>query len=74
LPKETQEFLSLLCGDDIETLKDGLRLVFATRTVSGFVKWMIVAFWGIIVGALVLYENIIKIVSWVGQGKQLLKL
>jgi hypothetical protein len=35
---------------------------------------MIVAFWGIIVGALVLYENIIKIVSWVGQGKQLLKL
>jgi hypothetical protein len=49
-------------------------LAFATRTISGFVKWMIVAFWGIIVGALVLYENIIKIVSWVGQGKQLLKL
>lgn len=69
LPDETQEFLSELRGEDIATLKDGLRLVLAMRTVGRLVRWVIVGFVGAIIGAVVLYENIMKIVSWIGANK-----
>ena len=69
LPEETQEFLSQLRGDDIETLKDGLRLVIAMRTVGRLMKWMIVAIVGTFIGTVLLYENILKVLNWVNQSK-----
>lgn len=64
LPKETQDFLSQLREDDIETLKDGLRLVIAMRTVGTFMKWLIVGFLGMVVGVVMFGEAVLKIVAW----------
>jgi hypothetical protein len=69
LPDETQEFLSQLRGDDIETLKDGLRLVMAMRTVGKLVKWLIVGIAGTFIGTVMLYENVIKVLNWIGTHK-----
>ena len=69
LPDETQEFLSQLRGDDIETLKDGLRLVIAMHTVGRLMKWMIVAVVGTFIGTVMLYENILKVLNWINQSK-----
>ncbi len=64
LPDETQEFLSQLREDDIETLKDGLRLVIAMRTVGTFMKWLIVGVLGFVVGIVMFGEAVLKIVAW----------
>lgn len=64
LPEKTQEFLSQLREDDIETLKDGLRLVMATQTVGKLVKWVIVGVVGTFIGTVMLYENILKVIKW----------
>ncbi|WOC14966.1 hypothetical protein [Pseudochrobactrum sp. MP213Fo] len=64
LPDETQEFLSQLREDDIETLKDGLRLVIAMRTVGTFMKWLIVGILGLVVGVVMFGEAVLKIVTW----------
>ncbi|MHC3941659.1 hypothetical protein [Paenochrobactrum sp. BZR 201-1] len=64
LPKETQDFLSQLREDDIETLKDGLRLVIAMRTVGTFMKWLIVGILGMVVGVVMFGEAVLKIVTW----------
>ena len=69
LPDETQEFLSQLREDDIEILKDGLRLVIAMRTVGRLMKWMIVAVVGTFIGTVMLYENILKVLNWINQSK-----
>lgn len=69
LPDETQEFLSQLRGDDIETLKDGLRLVMAMRTVGGLVKWLIVGIVGTFIATVMLYENVIKLLNLFSQQK-----
>lgn len=69
LPDETQEFLSQLRGDDIENLKDGLRLVMAMRTVGGLVKWLIVGIVGTFIATVMLYENILKVLNWLSQSK-----
>lgn len=69
LPSETQEFLSQLRGDDIETLKDGLRLVMAMRTMGGLVKWLIVGIVGTFIATVMLYENILKVLNWVSTSK-----
>lgn len=69
LPEETQEFLSQLRGDDIETLKDGLRLVIAMRTVGRLMKWMIVAVVGTFIATVMLYENVLKVLNWINQSK-----
>lgn len=69
LPDETQEFLSQLREDDIETLKDGLRLVIAMRTVGRLMKWMIVAVVGTFIGTVMLYENILKVLNWISTSK-----
>lgn len=69
LPEETQEFLSQLREDDIEMLKDGLRLVMAMRTAGKFVKWLIVGIVGTFIGTVMLYENVIKVLNWINQSK-----
>lgn len=69
LPAETQEFLAHLREDDIETIKDGLQLVLAMRTVGKLVRWLIVGTVGTFIGAVILYENIIKLILWINQSK-----
>ncbi|MGU3574551.1 hypothetical protein ACLBWZ_03415 [Brucellaceae bacterium C25G] len=64
LPEETQEFLAQLRGEDITTLKDGLRLVISMQTVGTFMKWLIVGMLGFVVGVVMLGEAIGKILSW----------
>jgi hypothetical protein len=64
LPSETQEFLSQLREDDIELLKDGLELVRSTKTVGRFMRWVILGFLAIMVGAVSFYENTLKIIAW----------
>lgn len=65
LPKETREFLARLRPDDLETLEDGVRLVNAVRTVGIFFKWVIVGALGFVVGAVMFYESIAKIIGWI---------
>ncbi|MDM8346671.1 hypothetical protein P8H26_14860 [Pseudochrobactrum sp. sp1633] len=69
LPPETQEFLSQLEKEDIKTLKDGLRLVMAMQTVGTFMKWLIVCVVGMFIGAVMLYENAMKVYLWFGGPK-----
>lgn len=65
LPEETQAFLIQLRGEDITTLKDGLRLVIAMRTVGTFMKWLIVGVLGVVVGIVMFGEAAIKIINWI---------
>ncbi|WP_374193295.1 hypothetical protein [Rhizobium rhizogenes] len=69
LPSETQEFLSQLREDDIELLKDGLELVRSTKTVGRFMRWVILGFLAIMVGAVSFYENTLKILAWLHPQK-----
>lgn len=69
LPPETQEFLSQLEKEDIKTLKDGLRLVMAMQTVGTFMKWLIVCVVGMFIGAVMFYENAMKVYAWLGGPK-----
>lgn len=69
LPDETQEFLSQLREDDIENLKDGLRLVMAMRTVGGLVKWLIFGIVGTFIATVMVYANIIKVINWLNSMK-----
>lgn len=64
LPEETREFLSQLREDDIQTLRDGLRLVNATLIVGNFVKWLIVGVLGVAVGIVMFGESVAKILAW----------
>ena len=64
LPEETREFLAQLREEDIATLKDGVRLVNAIRTVGTFMKWLIVGFLGLVVGVVMLGESVLKIIAW----------
>ncbi|MGD9476951.1 hypothetical protein [Shinella sp. G-2] len=64
LPKETREFLARLRPDDLQTLEDGVRLVNAVRTVGTFFKWVIVGLLGFVVGTVMFYESVMKIVAW----------
>lgn len=65
LPRETREFLARLRPYDLETLEDGVRLVNSIRTVGTFFKWAIVGLLGFVVGTVMFYESIAKIIGWV---------
>lgn len=68
LKPETKKFLSQLQEEDIDTLKEGLRLVNAVKTVGTFVKWVIIGLFGTFVGFVMLYENIVKLAHlWTGK-------
>lgn len=64
LPPETRAFLASLRHEDVETLKDGVRLVNAIRTVGTFFKWLLVGILGFVVGTVMLWESLTKIVTW----------
>ncbi|MBB4066746.1 hypothetical protein [Gellertiella hungarica] len=69
LPEETRLFLAEMRGEDLQTLKDGLRLVIAIRTVGTFMKWMIVGTVGLFVGFVMVWENILKFLAFFGPHK-----
>ena len=68
LPAETREFLARLRKEDLETLEEGVRLVNAVKTVGTFMKWLIVGVLGVVVGTVLFYESIAKIVGWFTKG------
>lgn len=68
LPAETREFLARLRKEDLETLEEGVRLVNAVKTVGTFMKWLIVGVLGVVVGTVLFYESIAKIVGWFMKG------
>lgn len=69
LPEETRQFLAEMRGEDLQTLKDGLRLVIAIRTVGVFMKWVIISVVGFFVGLVLVWENILKFLSFFGPHK-----
>lgn len=64
LPESTRKFFASLDDDDIQTLRDGVRLVVAVRTVGSFFKWLLVGILGMVVGTVMLWESVMKIVTW----------
>lgn len=70
LPEETRAFLARLRPEDLTTLEDGVRLVGAIRTVGKAVRWLIVIVVGTVVGTVMFYENVVKLINgvrhWLG--------
>lgn len=64
LPDETKEFLTNLRPDEVGTLKDGIKLVTAIRTVGIFAKWLIVGILGLFVGMMMFLESAQKLLAW----------
>lgn len=64
LPEQTQKFLSRLEEEDIKLLEEGLVLVRSTLTIGRFMKWLLICFLAIVVGAVSFYENIVKMWGW----------
>lgn len=67
LPYETREFLARLRPEDLQTLEDGVRLVNAVRTVGTFFKWLLIGIMGMVVGTVMLYDSVMKIIAWTRQ-------
>jgi len=62
LSDETKDFLANLRTEDVHLLEEGISLVRSIRTVSAFVKWLLVGILGAIGGtwaALKLFGEII---------------
>jgi hypothetical protein len=65
LPEETREFLSNLTREDIATIGAGLPVI---RMIIGFgkvTKWLAITMLGLLVGFVLLWESVLKIVAWV---------
>jgi hypothetical protein len=64
LSEETREFLSDLSREDIATIKSGLPVI---RMIIGFgkvTKWLAITSLGLLVGTVMLWESVIKILTW----------
>lgn len=67
LSPEAKAFLSKIDSDDVELLKDGLNLIKAIKTVSMFVKWLIISSLGVFFGTVMFWESVIKVMKlWRG--------
>jgi hypothetical protein len=66
---ETKTFLANLSREDIATLETGLPLI---RMVIGFgkvTKWIAITSLGLLMGTVLLWETVLKILMWVrGNG------
>jgi hypothetical protein len=61
---ETKAFLANLSRDDIATLETGLPLI---RMVIGFgkvTKWIAITSLGLLMGTVLLWETVLKILTW----------
>jgi hypothetical protein len=64
LPEETREFLSNLTHEEIATIGAGLPVI---RMIIGFgkvTKWLAITSLGLLVGTVMLWESVLKIVAW----------
>lgn len=64
LSPKVKEFFSEMRDEEVETLKDGMRLANAVLIVGAFVKWCIVGALGIAVGIVMFGESVAKILAW----------
>lgn len=64
LPEETREFLSQLSADDIATFKTGLPIIRAIVGFGKVTKWLAITSLGLMVGAVMLWDSAVKIISW----------
>lgn len=70
LSPEAKAFLSRMDNEDVELMKDGLNLIKSLKTVSRFMKWLILAVLSIFFGTIMLWESILKFVKlWKGLGE-----
>ena len=67
LPVETREFLARLRKEDLDTLEDGVRFFNTVRTVGAFVRWMLIGILGIVVGTVMFYDSVMKILGWIAR-------
>lgn len=65
---EMGRFLRDARDEDVTTLREGLELVRATRTVGRFVKWLILSVVGVFVGTVMLGETLMRFLSWFRGG------
>lgn len=67
LSPEAKLFLSKIDSEDVELLKDGLNLIKSIKTVSKFMKWLILGVLGVFFGTIMLWESVIKFLKlWRG--------
>lgn len=70
LSPEAKAFLSKIDNEDVELLKDGLNLIKSLKTVSRFMKWLILGVLGVFFGTVMLWETILKFLRlWKGLGE-----
>lgn len=64
LEPEVRDFLDGLRPEEVKLLQDGIRMVQAIRTVSRFVKWLIIVIVGTFIGVVTLGDAILKARDW----------
>lgn len=65
LPPKTREFLARLSEEDLDTLDEGVKLVNAMRRVGRVMRWVIVGVAGTFLGAVLLWEAVLKVIGYV---------
>lgn len=68
LPEKTKLFLSNLREDEVDTLNDEIQLVGSIKTVSVFIKWVIIGVLGIVSCVVMFAESIGKFRAWFKAG------
>jgi hypothetical protein len=64
LPEETREFLSSLTREDIATIGAGLPVIRMIISFGKVTKWLAITTLGLVVGMVLLWESVLKIVAW----------
>ena len=64
LPQYTQDFLIGLKRDEVEELQEAMELVRSIRTVSKFLKWVIITSIAIFLSFVSLGEGFFKLRAW----------
>ncbi|NGO56095.1 hypothetical protein [Allomesorhizobium camelthorni] len=64
LSEVTREFLNDLSREDTATLKTGLPLIRNIVSFGKVTKWLAITTLGLLVGFVLLWESVLKIVAW----------
>lgn len=64
LPKYTQEFLKDLREEDVDELKEAMQFMKSVKTVSRFMKWLIITGVSVFVATVSFGEGIMKFKGW----------
>jgi len=65
LPPETQDFLTSLSSEDVQTIRSGLPIIRAIIGFGKVTKWLAIFALGLLGGIVMLGESITKILSWI---------